>query len=68
MKKEIQLTMPMMPNFIKAIIPGGTEASIPVHSLTEEEAIQYAEEMGKAFIDHWEKKNAAPIPTGPINR
>ena len=55
MNKEFQLKMTSMPNFI--IVTGlEKEGTIPVSSLTKEEAEKYAEEMKLAFIEHWKNK------------
>ena len=55
MNKEFELKMTLMPNFL--IVKGlEKEGTIPVSSLTKEEAEKYAEEMKLAFIEHWKNK------------
>jgi hypothetical protein len=55
MNKEFELKMTLMPNFI--IVTGlEKEGTIPISSLTKEEAEKYAEKMKLAFIEHWKNK------------
>ena len=64
MTKEFKLVMISMPNFISYEKPPkprqeGFKADdgVPVGTLTEDEAKQYAEEMKQAFIAHWALKS-----------
>lgn len=67
MEKSFKLKLPAPPNFI--LIEGFTEVSIPVSDLTAEEANQYAEELKKAFIKHWQsKKNSRPTIEDVLSR
>lgn len=59
-----ELDMFQMPNFLLIKIPPGRREdgiiklpSIPVGQLNQLQANEYAEEMKKAFIAHWEKKS-----------
>lgn len=56
---EFKLKLPPPPNFIAV---EGMEKSIPIESLTEEQARQYAEEMRMQVIEHWREKRGALIP------
>lgn len=69
MKKEFELSLPIMPNFIN-IISGEISKKedgfvghkqICVSSLTEKEAEEYGEDMKQEFIKHWKRKRAAYI-------
>lgn len=66
MTKEIKLKMIQMPNFIcieQSARPrqeGFNQITIPVKDFTEEEAVNYAEEMKQAFINHWKFKTNQP--------
>lgn len=64
MTKEIKLVMISMPNFISYEQPARPRQEgfkpaegIPVGTLTEDEANQYAEEMKQAFLAHWALKS-----------
>ena len=65
MTKEFKLLMISMPNFISYETPpverqegfNPENKGIPVGSLSEDEAKEYAEEMKEAFLSHWELKS-----------
>lgn len=65
MTKEFKLQMISMPNFINYEMPPVKRQdgfkpegnAIPVGSLSEDEAKEYAEEMKEAFLSHWAKKS-----------
>lgn len=65
-----------MPNFIPVEVgpstrqdgfnPESAGATIPISSLTEEEAYAYGEEMKQAFVKHWRDKMGdkyKPLPS-----
>lgn len=64
MTKQVKLKMVAMPNFLSEERPAGRKQDgvnfgnrvHPVGELTKQEAEEYAEEMYKAFLEHWAKK------------
>lgn len=63
MEKSFKLNPPLMPNYItygsgvvKREDSFRQAATIAVQDLTEQEAIEYAELMKQAFIEHWKNK------------
>lgn len=65
MTVNYEVNMIQMPNFLTYKTPPGLKQdgfkeapSIPVGTLTKSQAAEYAEEMRKAFLAHWETLNA----------
>lgn len=62
MEKKFKIQPPTMPNFLIIEMPPkqrqdgvANNPTIPVKSLTEEEAEEYAELMRSEFMSHWQK-------------
>ena len=62
MMKGFEINPPIMPNFLIVKTEPGRrqdgikDTSIPVSSLTREEAEEFAELMKQTFLQHWENK------------
>jgi hypothetical protein len=63
MKIELKISPPKMPNFFSYdVAPGRREDgvnlgnSIPIESLSEDEAIEFGEMMKQEFIKHWKDR------------
>ena len=62
----LKLKPPIMPNFIRYMMPGTyyqqeakhCKKTMPITELTRREAEEYAELMKRAFIKHWIKKKS----------
>lgn len=66
MNKTLKIVPPTMPNFFRYEIRGSSQKQdgfkpdngIPISTLTEEEANEFAEMMKEEFLKHWRLKKA----------
>jgi hypothetical protein len=56
---NVSLKLPEMPDFLTIQLPGTTkpDQTIPIETLTREQAEKFADLMRKRFMDHWESKD-----------